>query len=291
MAKIYRLQRVMSQQVADATLPGTYIEEPQLQLPVIDHNADGYDSAGNLLFRFRKNVIPMDKLLIGYNSFKDSIVLTDGRGMASGGYHKRINQDGKESNISISNKVFSGNVGYMDKSSMVHYCRKTAFARQHFDQFQQGIPFVAEVSRLYEELCPQHYKHQKAIVDGTNRNYIIPGTVFTTVTVNKNFQTSVHKDSGDFQKGFGNLIVYREGYYEGCWFCLPEFGVAIDLHNCDVLFADVHRWHANTPFKNMSEDYLRVSFVMYYREYMYLCKQPSEELFQVKKDKGGYLKL
>jgi len=30
---------------------------------------------------------------------------------------------------------------------------------------------------------------------------------------------------------------------------------------------------------------------MYYREYMYKCKQPSEELKKIKQDKTGYLTL
>jgi hypothetical protein len=179
----------------------------------------------------------------------------------------------------------------MDANLIIPYCRKTAFARQYFDEFQQGIPFVKKIDELYAELCPAYYARQKQIASATNRNYVIAETSFTTVTVNRNFQTAVHKDSGDFMQGFGNLCVYREGCYEGCYFCLPEYAVAIDLQNTDMLFVDVHRWHGNTPFINTSEDYLRISFVMYYRENMISCKSPSEELARVKKDRGGFYRL
>ena len=258
---------------------------------VINRDCDGYDEYGNLVFKFRKNVIPMEILELGYNSFKDSITLTDGRGTASGGNHLRVRADGTVSNISISNKVYSGNVGYMDAGAMVHYCRRTAFARQYFDKFKQGIPFVEAVDNYYKALCPEHYAKQFAIARGTNRNYRIGDTAFTTVTVNRNFQTAVHKDAGDFPDGFGNLCVYRKGQYDGSYFVLPEYRVAIDLYSTDLLFADVHRWHGNSPFRNCSEDYMRVAFVMYYREYMYLCKQPSEELQAIKQKETGYLKL
>ena len=179
----------------------------------------------------------------------------------------------------------------MDSGAMVKYCRKTAFARSYFDKFKQGVPFVEFIDQKYKELCPTHYAKQKAIAEGTNRNYVIGQTSFTTVTVNKNFRTACHQDAGDFADGFGNLIVYREGSYDGGYFVMPEYGVAIDLHNTDLLFADVHKWHANTEFTNCSDDWLRISFVMYYRENMVKCKSPSEELNKIKIEKTGYLTL
>jgi hypothetical protein len=287
--KTYKLKRVIPLEEADA-LKTTYLNENDFTV-LVDHDADGYDLNGNLLFRYRKNAIPTDILKLGVDSFKDSIELTESRGAASGSSHKRIRKDGSVSNITVGNKVESGNVGYMDSSAMVKYCRKTAFARKYFDKFTAGIPFVQYIDKKYEELCPEHYAKQKAIAVGTNQNYVIGGTSFTTVTVNKNFRTAVHQDAGDYREGFGNLIVYREGHYDGGFFCLPEYGVAIDMQNNDLLFADVHKWHGNTEMTNKSEDWLRISFVLYYREYMYKCSQPSEELEIVKQEKTGYLTL
>jgi hypothetical protein len=221
-------------------------------------------------------------------AFRDSVELTESRGSASGKVGKRIRKDGSKSRITVGNFVTSGAAGYLDPAAMIPYCRKTAFTAKYFDKFQSGIPFVKCVDDLYRELCPLHYGKQKAIADGTNRNYVIADTSFTTVTVNKNFQTAVHKDTGDYPAGFGNLIVYREGAYDGCYFCLPQFAVAVDMQNTDILFVDVHQWHGNTPFINMSRDYLRVSFVIYYREYMIQCKQPTDELKRIKMERLGY---
>lgn len=288
--KTYKLKRKLDDKQA-AKLKTKYLDKRHYDI-LITNDADGYDAnTGQLLFRFRKNAIPFETLKQGYESFKGSIELTESRGAASGSSHKRIRKDGSVSNITVGNKVESGSVGYMDKNAMVHYCRKTAFAKKYFDDFKAGVPFVQYVDKLYNELCPEHYAKQKAIALGTNQNYVIDGTSFTTVTVNKNFRTAVHKDAGDYQEGFGNLIVYREGNYGGGYFVLPEYGVAVDLHNTDILFVDVHKWHGNTEYTNCSDDWLRISFVMYYREYMYKCKQPAEELHQVKMDKTGFLTL
>jgi hypothetical protein len=285
----YKLKKQLTDEQTEK-LKGKYLNENNYDL-LITEDADGYDVNGNLLFRFRKNAMPLETLMLGVNSFKDSIEVTESRGYASGSSHKRIRKDGSVSNITVGNKVESGSVGYMDSSAMVKYCRKTAFAKNYFDKFKQGIPFVQFIDNKYKELCPAHYAKQKAIADGTNKNYIIDNTSFTTVTVNKNFRTAVHQDAGDYPDGFGNLIAYREGDWSGGYFCLPQYKVAIDLQNTDMLFVDVHQWHGNTDFINTDENFLRISFVLYYREYMYKCKQPSEELLNMKMDKTGYLNL
>ena len=285
----YKLKKQLTDEQAEK-LKGKYLDSKSYDL-LITEDADGYDVNGNLLFRFRKNAIPLETLMLGVNSFKDSIEVTESRGFASGSSHKRIRKDGSVSNITVGNKVESGNVGYMDSSAMVKYCRKTAFAKKYFEKFKAGIPFVEFIDKKYQELCPTHYAKQKAISQGTNKNYIISDTAFTTVTVNKNFRTAVHQDAGDFPDGFGNLIAYREGDWTGGYFCLPQYKVAIDLQNTDLLFVDVHKWHGNTDFINTDDNFLRISFVLYYREYMYKCSQPSEELFKVKMNQTGFLKL
>ena len=286
----YRLKRILDDKQA-AKLKTKYVTENHYNT-LITSDADGYDyHTGELLFRYRKNAIPFELLKSGYDAFKNSIELTESRGAASGSSHKRIRKDGSVSNITVGNKVESGSVGYMDKSAMVHYCRKTAFAKKYFEEFKSGIPFVQYIDKKYEELCPEHYARQKAIAVGTNQNYVIDNTSFTTVTVNRNFRTAVHQDSGDFRDGFGNLVIYREGNWGGGYFVLPEYGVAIDMQNTDLLFVDVHKWHGNTEYTNCEEGWLRVSFVLYYREYMYQCKSPTEQLQEIKQEKTGYLTL
>ena len=283
------------------SLHKTFLTEQHFDT-LITEDTDAYNTEGEMLLRFRKGAIPFDVLKTGYESFKGSIGWTEGRGAASGAVMKRIRKDGSVANTTVGKFVQSGNVGYMDASAMVRYCRKTAFARDYFDKFKAGIPFVQTVDKLYAQLCPEHYAKQLNIARGTNRNYIIEGTTFTTVTVNRNFQTAGQKDSGDFERGFGNLCVYREGDFQGSYFVLPEYRVAVDMQNTDMLFVDVHRWHGNTAFREGDkvltpeemenvEHFQRVAFVMYYREYMINCKGPTEELFQTKMDQGGYMKL
>jgi len=286
-------QITVEQKIDDASaekLKATFLDESSFD-ELLTADADVYDTNGKLLLKYRKNIIPVELARLGYESFKKSITWTEGRGTASGGSFKRVRKDGSIANTTVGNFVQSGAVGFMDRNALVHYCRKTAFTHEYFEKFTSGLPFVHKVDELYKELCPAWYAKQRAIADSTNRNYVIKDTAFTTVTVNKNFQTAVHKDAGDFPEGFGNLCVYREGSFEGAYFVLPTYRIGVDMQNGDMLFVDVHKWHGNTGFVNPSEDFLRIAFVMYYREYMYQCKQPKEELERVKMEETGYLNL
>ena len=251
---------------------------------LIDFDCDAYDLYGNLLFKFRKNLFPKNILKLGFNSFKKSIKWDTGRGIAAGGYDYTKKFDKAP-------QVMTGNVGYMDaRTGNMDYCRLTTFGREHFDQFQNGIPFIEHVDDLYSKLCSSHYKKQITIANATNRNFVIGNTSFTTVTVNKNFRTAVHKDSGDFKKGIGNLIVYNNGSYDGGYFVLPQYKI---VQSTDVLFVDVHQWHGNTEMKLRDgfDEIFRISFVLYYREKMIKCEQPSEQLRKLKINKNGYLTL
>lgn len=295
-----------------SSLQGKFLDENAYDT-LIQSDADCWSEQGELLFRFRKNAVPYELVKLGYDSLKYHIRLTEARGTASGESFKRIRADGTKTNTTVGNHVETGAAGYMDRNAMVRYCRKTALTHDYFKEFQESVPFIKKIDELYKELCFEYWEKQMNIAKGTNQNYVITGTSFTTVTVNRNFQTAVHKDSGDFPRGFGNLCVYREGdQWSGSYFCLPEFRIAIDMRNTDILFVDVHRWHGNTPFINFNPaptPYsnaknnpnkgmykpggvdLRFAFVMYYREYMINCKQPSQELMDTKMEQGGFLKL
>jgi len=289
--KIIKQGRVLKETDAKK-LKGKFLNETHYHT-LIDYDCDAYDNYGNLLFRFRKNKFPQDLLELGYQSFKGSIQLTEGRGITSGSSKKRIRKDGSVSNITVGAKVLSGNIGYMDSGAMVKYCRMSAFARDHFEKFKEGLPFVEKVDDFYKELCPKHYGKQKKLSESTNKNYVIGETSFTTITMNKTFRTACHQDAGDFKDGFGNLIVYNDGSYTGGYFVMPEYGIAVDVQNSDILFADVHKYHGNTEMKikNGFSEIFRVSYVLYYRENMMKCKQPSEQLKEIKQNKSGYLTL
>lgn len=282
-------KRIISEKDAEK-LGGKHLLAEDCQT-VLTEDADVFDVHGNLLIRFRKNVVDRELLKQCWDAYKDSIAPTNARGLSAGEYYFQTKKDGSLSNFKVSPQVETGNVGFMDGNASSPYCRMTMFGQKHVNKLKAGIPFVEHIDKLYEQFCPEYHKRQKAIADATNRNYVLGNSSFTTVTVNLNWQTACHKDSGDLPGGFGNIIVIDDGNYDGAITFLPEFGIGCDVRTGDIMFCDVHKWHCNTPFIPKAEKYLRGTFVIYYREFMLQCKQPSEELKQLKMDKGGFMKL
>ena len=139
---------------------------------------------------------------------------------------------------------------------------------------------------MFKEACPERYEAQKKVVDQSSKDFIITDTVFSTVTVNKNFQTAYHTDAGDLKEGLGNLAVLSAGKYEGGYTVMPRYGCAFDLGSGDVCYFDVHEVHGNTKMDSKTP-FERVSIVCYYRENIKYCKTMKEELERAKKRKEG----
>lgn len=280
-------------------LMGSFLDETSFD-KLINYDCDVYDVSGVLLAKFRKNILSETKLLDCVNSTREAIVKMDNRGVASGkvdnnktqrptfdgdpDFKRRIIRvDGTVSKTKVGNVVLNGLIGYMDRTVMMPYCRKTAFTKNEFEKFEKALPFIQEVDFHYSELVNDKWKIQKEYAKATHKNYIIKDTAFTTVTINKDFQTAVHKDAGDLKQGFGNLSCYKTKGCKGGYFVLPQWRIAFDLDNCDLLLVDVHQWHGNTPITKESEEDERISFVMYLRENITKCLAPSKELERVKR--------
>jgi hypothetical protein len=257
-----------------ATKMNTFLKPDHIPM-IIRHDADVYSEDGKLLLRFRKNAIKNENHI---DEFYDNIIkfaknVSSNRGNASGA---------KKISLGTNPKVMSNIFGYFDKwsaSQKVKFrharktpkvsVRKCRFNADYPDLYEKTIPMVQDIDALYEKLTPEQYKLQRRKANQTH--FKIPGTSFTTVTTNVNYQTTVHTDKGDDIQGFGNLAVIERGsHYSGGETCFPQYGIGVDVRTGDVLFMDVHQPHANLPIKKEGEDSIRLSIVCYLRERVWL---------------------
>jgi hypothetical protein len=131
------------------------------------------------------------------------------------------------------------------------------------------------------------YEAQMAEIDRTHPDWVVPGTPFTTITVNNTYPTGVHTDKGDLDAGFSTIAVLRRGSYTGGRFVFPEFRVAVDLQDGDLILMDAHQWHGNTALVCACGDKRtsscracgaeRISVVSYFRTAMTSCGSEEEE--------------
>ncbi len=216
-----------------------------------------------------------------------------------------IKSEGGISKMKVNNQVASNPIGFYESSSNFCKlpCRLTHFTRTNYDKYKSGLPFIQRIDALFKKLIPTAYEKQ---LERANKkpHLKIPETSFSTITINRNFRTALHRDAGDFKGGFGNLTVIERGKYHGGYTVFPQFGVGVDVRSGDFLAMDVHQWHSNTEIYETEEDklyndtidyafkdnpevgtvglnnkYTRLTFVCYLREKILNCSDDIPEAF------------
>jgi hypothetical protein len=249
---------------------------------VVLSDCEYLDEHGDILFVFRKNVIPEDLAELARKTFtKVAQKKNDNRGTAAGllpsGSAKEVDKYG----VARGNIARSNIVGYFDKPNIrdkkkfpgKSVCRLTSFNAKNRDLFDKTVPFFQCIDRVYRECAPDHYQRQLTQAQKCHPDLLVRDTVFSTVTCNYNWRTACHTDKGDFKAGLGNLTVI--GDHEGGLIGFPEYDVGVSVQSRDVLLMNVHKMHCNTAITSGE----RLSFVCYLREGMHRCTQRVDDVF------------
>ena len=209
------------------------------------------------------------------------------------------------SKMKVNNQVASNPIGFYESSKNFAElpCRLTHFTRTNYKKYNDGLAFIQKIDSMFKKLIPESYEKQLQRAD-EKPHLKIPETAFSTITINRNFRTALHKDAGDFSRGFGNLTVIERGKYHGGYTVFPQFGVGVDVRSGDFLAMDVHQWHSNTEIVETQEDkifnnkmdkvfndnpevgtvgldknYTRLTFVCYLREKILNCPDSIDPRF------------
>ena len=174
------------------------------------------------------------------------------------------------SDTTYANVVLSGIAGWFDRYPRIPYGRATAYTQNHYDKFQMSFPFLQSLDRGFRELLPWRWGNQRRVADQVDPAFLVPGTVFTTITVNKTFRTAAHYDAGDYSDGLSNLLVLsNNGNYSGGYLVFPEYRIAVNVRPGDLLLVNNHEvMHGNTPIVLNDDEAERISLVCYFREKM-----------------------
>ena len=296
---------------------GTYFTDKEVK-EIFDEDVDVYgkiDGTKKLLARFRKHVLPNDLVKTGWEAYYQTAAASRNRGAAAGPIQRNSNywknrklsdvnkwsarymQNGKLSKMRVNNNVFSSVLGYFERTPFMGLpCRLTSYTQKYFHQYKHGIPFIQAIDKVFKKLVPDRHAKQLAAAS-EKKAYQVADTAFSSVTINRNFQTALHMDDGDFRDGYGNLSVIERGKYSGGATLFPRFGVGFNIRTGDFIAMDVHEWHCNTELYESAADkefnkklpkvhhddvktgtlggdkpFTRISFVCYLREKLRGCK-------------------
>lgn len=290
---------------------GHYFDEDDVD-KIYDEDIDIYteDENGNkkLLAKLRKSVIDPEIVKTGWEGFWITAAPSRNRGAAAGPidingkYWKKRNPTNvqghfaKDGNMRVNNNVFSSVLGYFDATPFMKLpCRLTSYTMRFWKNYNHGLPFIRAIDSCFKALVPDRYALQKKAAEEKPLLHIT-GTSFSSVTINRNFRTALHRDAGDFREGYGNLSVIERGAYHGGYTLFPQYRIGFNIRTGDFLAMDVHEWHCNTKLYETDADkkeneslpkihkddpetgtlgsdkpFSRVSFVCYLREKLRKC--------------------
>ena len=233
------LKKLMTDDEAEEVFAGKHLGNDSFD-HLLQADGDVIDAdTGEYLVRFRRHRLNAHDCRVAYKNLRSAATHTDNRGIAAGEIpaeattvtrggetvvlgdrsrtrYRQAKPDGTLSNTNRAITVQSGIIGFFDRNPRIPFCRQTAFNIQNGDKFAAALPFIQQVSEQFRLLMPERWAAQKAEVETVSPDFIIPGTVFSTITVNKNWQTAVHQDAGDLRAGFGVMTALRAGKFDGC---------------------------------------------------------------------------
>jgi Oxygenase domain of the 2OGFeDO superfamily len=218
---------------------------------------------------------------------------TDNRGLAGGSPRLQRGSQNRTYGLNVKSVI----AGAIDPGGIYKYCRTTAWTGTHVPEWQTLQPMLKTVAGHLAAYVPDRYAAQQAEADKTDPSWIVPGTPFSTITVNNTYPTGVHTDKGDLDAGFSSITCVRRGNYTGGQLCFAEYRVAVNLSDGDLILMDAHEWHGNAaltcecgnvlngPCKECGAE--RISVVAYFRTKMTACGTPGEELGKARKRREG----
>jgi hypothetical protein len=157
---------------------------------------------GKPLLLLRHSALPPGVCGYSYLALRAAAKETTNRGVAAGGGRKaKKKKDGTITKTTYAEPVDSGILGFYDRVARFPFCRTTAYAAKDLAGWGSVLPFLRAADRVFAQTLPDRYAAQRAAADRTPPEWVVPGTVFTTVTFNHNYQSACHTDKGDLKGG------------------------------------------------------------------------------------------
>lgn len=170
------------------------------------------------------------------------------------------------------NAIYSNILGMFDRSARNPYGRMSATTAKNMEQFEAHKAFYKQASDLYKDTLPTEWNFINEVMSqAKDKRYNLFGTVFSTITINYNFETFGHFDGNNCEGGVAVLTAmtneeYQGEKYDGANFAMPALGVAFNIRHGDFLVGDNQSiMHGETQRIDKSDDLDRVVFVFYSR--------------------------
>lgn len=176
--------------------------------------------------------------------------------------------------------------GYRPRLEMrADFCSSTSLAMECPKEHGLICNFAGEIEKMYLKNHPEGYKKHKAETDTVKKEWRIGEGIFTSGIVNKNNPLKYHFDTGNFNKVYSCMPVFKSGI-RGGHLALPEYGIGIELKDRSIFMFDGQAiMHGVTPIKYNNPNSYRYSIVYYSLKRIWACLEIDQELARIRNKK------
>lgn len=194
----------------------------------------------------------------------------------------RYDETTRTSGLKTRSRIF----GYMPRIVMrSDYCRVANIASESPRASKALALLGQKVDAIYRELNPELYAFHAGLAQKVRKEYVIPGTLFTSGIINKNNFLKYHFDAGNFRK-VASVMVGVKKHIVGGHLAMPEYGVALEIaHDSVTVFDGQDILHGVTPFQLQHRDGFRYTIVYYSLAKMWNCGELTDELARIRQVK------
>lgn len=165
-------------------------------------------------------------------------------------------KNGEWNKIAIGNKINSAMIGAMRG----RFTGRIKISNQKL--WEKLEPLTIGIENAFRKIEPQIYKKQKNFAELSIESKFRHGT-FTTFSSNRyseneTSQMSMHIDR--FDVGYTTMSCFREGIFQGGYFCFPRWKIGIDLPDNSVCIANSSELHGVSKIKGEGKRHTMVCY-------------------------------
>jgi hypothetical protein len=166
------------------------------------------------------------------------------------------------------NKAYSAVFGTITRSGRTPFGRLTAPTLAKWEEFQEQKKVFNEVNELLKQHMPDRWELlNERFSQVADERYNLFGTVFTSFTINYNFQVARHVDGANSDKGMAVLSALDNGKFDGFEFVMHPLRLAFNMRHGDLFIGDNNEVeHSITEMRNASADAESITFVFYSKD-------------------------
>lgn len=166
------------------------------------------------------------------------------------------------------------------------FCSSTSLAREYPKEHQLVCDLAADIEGIYKARHPDGYKkHSGDVTEKVKKEWRIGEGIFTSGIINKNNPLKYHFDTGNFNKVYSCMPVFKKDVAGG-HLALPEYGLGIELKDRSIFMFDGQSiMHGVTPIKYTKPTGHRYSVVFYSLKRIWQCLEIDEELARIRNKK------